>query len=173
MTSGTDDAWLPGPRTETRPPITGSLLAARMYDRILVPTDGSDSMVTVYEHAADIASQRDAAVDVLYVVDDRAFLTLDDEMQTEALAQLKAEGREALQEATADFADAGVDVQTELRRGDPGEEILAYTDEAGVDIVAMGTRRGDFQESMLGSVSREIVVSADVPVLTVSLTLGE
>ncbi|MFB6268854.1 MAG: universal stress protein [Halobacterium sp.] len=144
-----------------------------MYDRILVPTDGSDSMATVYEHAADIASRRDATVYVLYVVDDRAFLTLDDEMQTEALAQLKAEGREALADAADEFADAGVDVETELRRGDPGEEILGYVDDADADLVAMGTRRGDFEESMLGSVSREVVVSADVPVLTVSLVDNE
>lgn len=144
-----------------------------MYDRILVPTDGGDSMTAVFEHAADIAARRDAAVDVLYVVDDRAFLTLDDEMQTEALAQRKADGREALRDAAAEFEAAGVDVRTELRRGAPGDVILDYVDEAGVDLVAMGTRRGDFEKSMLGSVSRQVVVSADVPVLTVSLSNGE
>lgn len=140
-----------------------------MYERILVPTDGSDSMTGVFEHAGDIAGRRDATVHVLYVVDDRAFLTLDDEMQDEALAKLRADGHGALDEAASEFEDADVAVETELRRGDPGEEILDYLDSADVDLVAMGTRRADFEQSMLGSVSREVVVSADIPVLTVSL----
>ncbi|WP_336036471.1 universal stress protein [Halobacterium yunchengense] len=140
-----------------------------MYDRILVPTDGSDAMTRVYEHAADIAARRDATVHALYVVDDRAFLTLDEEMTDEALGQLRGDGRRALDDAAATFEDAGVAVETALRRGSPGEEILDYAAEAGVDLVAMGTRCGEFEKSMLGSVSREVVGSADVPVLTVSL----
>lgn len=141
-----------------------------MYDRILVPTDGGDASSKVFAHAADIATRRDATVHVLYVVDDRAFLTLDDAMQDEAVEQLRAEGRGALSDAKQTFEAEGVTVETELRRGDPGEEILDYADESGVDLVVMGTRRGDFEKSMLGSVSREVVTSADVPVLTVSLT---
>lgn len=140
-----------------------------MYERILVPTDGSDSMTGVFEHAADIAGRRDATVHALYVVDDRAFLTLDEEMHDEALAQLRADGNGALDDAVSHFEETDVDVETELRRGDPGEEILDYVETADVDLVAMGTRRSDFEQSMLGSVSREVVVSADVPVLTVSL----
>ena len=91
-------------------------------------------------------------------------------MQDEAVEQLRAEGRGALSDAKQTFEAEGVTVETELRRGDPGEEILDYADESGVDLVVMGTRRGDFEKSMLGSVSREVVTSADVPVLTVSLT---
>ncbi|MGB9964950.1 universal stress protein [Halobacterium hubeiense] len=141
-----------------------------MYDRILVPTDGGDAAETVFAHAADIAARRDATVHVLYVVDDRAFLTLDEGMQDEAVDQLRAEGRRALSEAKQAFESEGVVAETELRRGDPGDEILDYAEESDADLVVMGTRRGEFENSMLGSVSREVVSAADVPVLTVSLT---
>ncbi|MCG1003899.1 MULTISPECIES: universal stress protein [Halobacterium] len=140
-----------------------------MYDRILVPTDGGDASSKLFAHAADIAARRDATVHVLYVVDDRAFLTLDEAMQDEAVQQLRVEGRSALSEAKQTFEAEGVAVETELRRGDPGEEILGYAGDAEADLVVMGTRRSDFENSMLGSVSREVVASADVPVLTVSL----
>ncbi|MFC3477206.1 universal stress protein [Halobacterium litoreum] len=140
-----------------------------MYDRILVPTDESESMSRVYEHAADIAARRDATVHVLYVLDDRAFLTLDEEMQDEATEQLREGGDAALARATEQFEDAGVSVETATREGDPAEEILTYADEAAVDLVVMGTRRENFEQTMLGSVSRQVVESADVPVLTMSV----
>ncbi|MDH5019479.1 universal stress protein [Halobacterium rubrum] len=138
-----------------------------MYDRILLPVDDSESMERVVDHAADVAGRRDATVDVLYVVDDRAFLTLDDGMQDEATAQLRTQGEDAVERAADRLAAEGVDAQTLVRDGDPAEEILAALDEDDADLVVMGTRRGEFEQSMLGSVSRQVVESTDTPVLTV------
>ncbi|PSQ00105.1 hypothetical protein BRC92_12965 [Halobacteriales archaeon QS_4_69_31] len=47
---------------------------------------------------------------------------------------------------------------TALRRGDPAEEILAYADDIGVDLVVMGTRGEEFTENMLGSTAQTVVV---------------
>jgi nucleotide-binding universal stress UspA family protein len=138
-----------------------------MYDRILLPVDDSESMERVVDHAADVASRRDATVDVLYVVDDRAFLTLDDGMQDEATAQLRTQGEDAVERAADRLAAEGVDTETLVRDGDPAEEILAALDEDDADLVVMGTRRGEFEQSMLGSVSRQVVESTETPVLTV------
>jgi len=138
-----------------------------MYDRILLPTDGHESMERVVDHAADVAARRDATVDVLYVVDDRAFLTLDEGMQDEATAQLHRQGEDAVSQATSRLEDAGVTVTTEVREGDPAEEILDVLDDDRTDLVVMGTRRGEFEQSMLGSVSRQVVESTETPVLTV------
>ena len=145
----------------------------RMFERILLPTDGADSMDAVVRTAADIADRRDAAVHVLYVIDDRAFLTLDDEMKDEVLAELTGEGEVATDRAAARLREAGIDVATEIRQGDPAEEILSAVDAAGADLVAMGTRRGDYSNSMMGSVSQEVVARAPVPVLTVNLVVEE
>jgi nucleotide-binding universal stress UspA family protein len=139
-----------------------------MYDRILLPTD-EESMSVVVDHAADIASRRDAEVHVLFVLDDRAFLTLDESMQDDALEQLGDTGEAAVSEAADRLADAGVTVETELRKGDPGEEILEYVGDRGIDLVVMGTRRDDYSKSMLGSVSQTVIVNADAPVLTVNV----
>ena len=144
--------------------------AVEMFERILLPTDGADSMDAVVRTAADIADRRDAAVHVLYVIDDRAFLTLDDEMKDQVLAELTGEGEAATERAAARLQEAGIDVTTGIRQGDPAEEILASVGAADADLVAMGTRRGDYSNSMMGSVSQEVVARAPVPVLTVNLT---
>ena len=143
-----------------------------MFERILLPTDGADSMDTVVRTAADIADRRDAAVHVVYVVDDRAFLTLDDEMQDRVLAELNGEGEVATDRAATRLREAGIDVTTAIRQGDPAEEILTCIEAADIDLVAMGTRRGDYTQNMMGSVSQTVVARSPVPVLTVNLSNG-
>jgi nucleotide-binding universal stress UspA family protein len=143
-----------------------------VYDQILVPTDGSDAMETVYEHAADLAEQYDATVHVVYVVDKRAFLTLDDEMKADVETELREQGEAAVAAAADRLEAAGATTMTECRSGDPADEILAAIAETGADLVVMGTQRGDYQQSMLGSVSRKVTEETTAPVLTVTLTGG-
>ena len=144
-----------------------------MFERILLPTDGADSMDSVVRTAPDIADRRDAEVHVLYVIDDRAFLTLHDEMKDEVLSELTGEGEAATDRAAARLREAGIEVATEIRQGDPADEIISCVESADADLVAMGTRRGDYSNSMMGSVSQEVVARAPVPVLTVNLVSEE
>ncbi|WP_423750712.1 universal stress protein [Salinirarus marinus] len=140
-----------------------------MYEDILLPTDGSESMDAVVEHTIDIATRRDATVHVLYVVDDRAFLTLQDEVKTDVLKELEAEGEAATATMADRLREAGVDVRTELRKGDPADVILDYTQEADVDLVTMGTHGTEYERNMLGSVSQKVVTVSSIPVLTVNI----
>jgi nucleotide-binding universal stress UspA family protein len=138
-----------------------------MYDDILLPTDGSDSMTAVIEHAAAVAGDRDATVHVLYVVDDRAFLTLADDLQDEVQAELDAEGNEALTSVEEYLQARDIATTAVKRRGDPADEILSYVEEAGVDLVAMGTHGANYRQNMVGSVSARVVAKSSVPVLTI------
>jgi len=141
-----------------------------MYDDILFPTDDSVSTEATTEHAREIARERDATVHVLYVIDDRSFLTLDDEVQSEVLDELRADGEAATDAVATELEADGIDVKTALARGDPAEEILAYAENVGVDLVTMGTRGDDYTENMLGSTAQTVVSGSPVPVLTVPLT---
>ena len=140
-----------------------------MYEDILVPTDGSESMETVVDHAADIAAERSATVHVLYVIDDRSFLTLQDGMKDDVLDELRAEGETATTSVAGRLESEGITVRTRIRKGNPADEVLAYADEAGVDLVVMGTHGADYQQNMLGSVSQKVVTMSDAPVLTVNI----
>lgn len=140
-----------------------------MYDTVLLPTDGSEATEKVVEHASDIAARRDAAVHVLYVVDDRAFLTLDDDRIPEVSEQLRNEAERATGEAAASLEAEGLDVTTAVREGAPADEILAYADDERADLVVMGTHGNDPTRDMLGSVSQKVVTLSSVPVLTVNI----
>ena len=141
-----------------------------MYDDVLVPTDGSDSIETVLEHAVDMATRRDARVHVLYVIDDQAFLTLDDEMKDDVLAEMQAEGERALEAVVAKTDDAGLETTTALRRGRPADEIVEYAATTDVDVITMGTQGDDYTENILGSTSQKVVTQSSVPVLTVNVS---
>lgn len=140
-----------------------------MYERILVPVDDAETMTRVFEHAAEVAGPRDATVHLLHVVDKRAFLTLDDAMKDEVEAELDQQGEATVAAAADWFADTDVDVETTCRSGDPADEVLAFADEIDADLVVMGTRQNDYQQAMLGSVSRTVTANAAVPVMTVDV----
>ena len=149
-----------------------------MYDRILLPTDGSKGVDRAIDHAVDAADRYDATLHVLYIVDsDIVNAYSGDEFvdgSEGAEETLEERGREALDEVAAHAADAGVDVVTDLVYGVPHEEILRYTDEEDIDLTVMGskTRSGDYRR-MLGSVTERVSRRSVSPVSIVKTTVSE
>ncbi|QSG03573.1 universal stress protein [Natranaeroarchaeum sulfidigenes] len=140
-----------------------------MYSDILVPTDGGPSVETVLEHTTDIADADGTTVHVLYVIDDGAFLTLKDDMKTEVLEDLRSEGERAVSEVAEDLDADGFEVETAIRRGSPAETIVSYVEDAGIELVTMGTQADKYTENMLGSTSQKVVTKSPAPVLTVNV----
>lgn len=138
-----------------------------MYQRILVPTDGSEGMDRVVAHAVSLARTHGAAVDLLYVVDTAAFANLPmDTSWGDIRETLRDEGVAALDAAEA----AADDVPTERHviEGGPSREIVAYAERTGADLIVMGTHgRGGLNRLLLGSVAERVVRSSPIPVLTV------
>jgi nucleotide-binding universal stress UspA family protein len=95
--------------------------------------------------------------------------------QSEVVASLEAQGDDALDAAAAQARDAGIEVVTERREGIPHRAIVDYADEAGIDLVAMGThgRTGRDRLAALGSVTDRVVETTHCPVLVVNIEDGE
>ncbi|AGB33275.1 UspA domain-containing protein [Natrinema pellirubrum DSM 15624] len=138
-----------------------------MYETILLPTDGSDHAATVAAHAIDVAATRDATLHVLSVVDDRAFLVLDDNRVEQVRDDLEATAREAVDEAATRAADRGVETTTAVDTGNPAECIVDYAASEPVDLIVMGTSGDEYERNVVGSVSQRVVREAPVPVTTV------
>ncbi|WP_435551308.1 universal stress protein [Natrinema sp. CGMCC1.2065] len=138
-----------------------------MYETILLPTDGSDHAATVAAHAIDVAATRDATLHVLSVVDDRAFLVLDDNRVKQVRDDLEATAREAVDEAATRAADRGVETTTAVDTGNPAECIVDYAASEPVDLIVMGTSGDEYERNVVGSVSQRVVREAPVPVTTV------
>lgn len=141
-----------------------------MYDRILVPTDGSPSMQAVVDHALELAAVHDATVYGLYVVDTGSFATLPVETTWDGVTEmLKEEGERAVSEFAEMAGD--VPVETAIRDGNPSGEIVTYASEHDCDAVVMGTHgRGGIDRLLLGSVAERVVRVAPVPVVTVPVS---
>lgn len=140
-----------------------------MFERVLVPTDGTDASDRAVEHGLTVADAVGAEVHALYVIDDRAVTDqLSDDDREAMLAAAEEVGRDATDAIVERGADLGVDVTAELRRGVPHETVIAYANEVGADLIAMGTHgRTGPERFVLGSTAERVVRAADAPVLTV------
>lgn len=151
-----------------------------MYGAILLPVDGSQCAAAAADHAIELARTYDAVLHVLYVVDVRigyADTLLDgspddgprsgDEAAAED-SELVTRGEAVVEGVAARAREAGVDVVTELRIGDPEDVILSYIEEALVELVVMGTHgQSGLARLLLGSTAEYVLRRATVPVLTV------
>jgi nucleotide-binding universal stress UspA family protein len=143
-----------------------------MYDRILLPTDGSDAMAGVVDHAAGLAAHHGATLHALYVANTTSLSDLPADAGWENVTEaLHSEGESAVTAVERRAGDHSVPVESEVREGAPAKEILGYAEEENCDIVVMGTHgRTGVDRLLLGSVAERIVRSSTVPVLTIRVT---
>lgn len=134
-----------------------------MYDRLLVPVDGSTEATRAVEYALSLARATGAAVDLLFVVDDR----LDGVVETREGEPLLEQSEKAGRRATAEIAERepDLDVERRVRYGKPFEEILAHARERDVDLCVLGAGRDG--ERDLGSTAERVVTLSKFPVITV------
>ncbi|QCS43108.1 universal stress protein [Natrinema versiforme] len=147
-----------------------------MYERILVPTDGSDTAEMAVEHALDLAEQYGADVHALYVVDTNAMsLSLGGE-QLDRIEQghygEMDEVRERAERATGYVADRaaerGIETVEHVSAGRPHDMIANYVADNGIDLVVMGSHgRSGVRRALLGSVTERTLRSTRAPVLVI------
>lgn len=142
-----------------------------MYDRILLPTDGSDGTEQALSHAVEIAKGRDATIHALSVIDRRLYLAADESQKSDLKSSLRDDARVAVDRVADGAADAGVDCTTAVRDGVPYRVILEYAAERPVDLIVMGThgRSGRDKLANLGSVTERVVENTDTPTLVVRI----
>ncbi|MCY4730755.1 universal stress protein [Natronomonas gomsonensis] len=149
-----------------------------MYDRLLLPTDMSAGVDYAIEHAIDAAERYDAELHVLYVVDADAYSSYPgDEYvhEFEGLeSALEQAGEDAVEDIVAAAEEAGVETHPVVRHGVPHEEILAYMDDADIDLTVIGSknRSGEYRR-LLGSVADRVANMAERPVTIVKTPVEE
>ena len=151
-----------------------------MYKRLLIPLDGSELAEASLAHGQAVAQQFGATLVLLRVVPFER-MTVD-----EGSGVLRAEGgrpvthlpeHEAghLQEAEKYLSalanrlrHQGIAIETDVRRGDPVEEILKGANQGGIDLVIMSTHgRSGLSRLAFGSVAAEVIHKSGEPVLVV------
>jgi nucleotide-binding universal stress UspA family protein len=134
------------------------------YRRILVPIEGTPTDDPVLEHVAVLAAALGAAVTLLRVAH---FHTRD-----ERAAEID-DARQDVERAASGLRAAGVDVETLIVPGEPGETIVAQAAELGADLIAMATHgHGWAKRMVLGSIADYVRHHSDVPLLLVQARSG-
>jgi nucleotide-binding universal stress UspA family protein len=142
-----------------------------MYDRILIPTDGSDEARKAAEHGIELAAALGATVHTLYVMDlpgvPRALSLRDDEEQVRE--EYKQYGERVTGEVRDMATETGVECVVEIRSGTPHEEIVRYADE-NADVIVMGTGYQGRFGALLGTIVERVVRAATVPVISTKMS---
>ena len=144
-----------------------------MYERLLVPVDGSKTSIQGLEEAIKLARQLNASIRLIHVLDD---VTLEPEGAPSLTVARDSGARRAaanaiLSDGTARVARSGVEVDSVLveATGSPtGKYIVDYAKECRADLIACGThgRRG-LRRLVMGSDAEYVVRHAPAPVLLV------
>jgi len=140
-----------------------------MYNRILVPLDGSRLAEQALPHAAVQAEQFDAEIYLLRVLG-----PLPEPMMASRDAVRGAEEASArlaetyLEGIATSLQERGIPTKVGLMEGNPYVEIIHFAEERSIDLIVMSTRgHSGFSRWLLGSVADRVVRGATVPVLLV------
>jgi len=142
------------------------------FKNILFPIDFSECSISVFPYAVDMARRFDARLHLLFVARDISYLGAID-VPSEMLIGTVAEVARAAENKMESFCDKKLSdfpkYACKVVVGNPGEEIVKFADEQGIDLVIMGTHgRKGLDRIMMGSVADHVVKSASVPVLTLN-----
>jgi nucleotide-binding universal stress UspA family protein len=141
-----------------------------LYQRILVPLDGSSVAEAVLPQVQMLAECSGAEVVLLSVTSAPAYdyYIPDAGMAVELHEKQQTQYKTYLERVCAQLKAKGLNVRAELCSGGVAESILDYADSIQADLIAMSTHgRNGLGRFLLGSVAEKVIRSAKVPVLLV------
>lgn len=146
-----------------------------MFERILVPVDGSNISVLLAKTAAKMAAKFGSEVVLFHVMQLPLPMEVLDpgrEGPTDIYGEIKGRvenfGKRVLKNASGEFASLNVATSQKTVWGDPAGEIIKEADQGGYGLIIIGSRSLDDMEAwLIGSVSNKVVQRSRCPVLVV------
>ena len=154
-----------------------------MYRHIIVPLDGSETAEQVLPYVKDLVRGRTVTLHLISIAPlSKAVATSGASLQMYPLVVSRAdlethaqerdriedELRNYLKAVAIDLAHDNINVNVEVRFGEPAEEIIAYEEDTQADLIAMCTHgRTGLARWAYGSVAEKVLRHADCPVLLV------
>jgi nucleotide-binding universal stress UspA family protein len=151
-------------------------MIAGMFRSIVVGTDGSETARKAVQEAIDLAKAVGAAVVIVSAYEPVPQARLREEArQTPDDLQWMINPREDVDATLSDAADvvreAGLDVETFAREGDPADAILDVAEERDADLIVVGNKgMTGARRFLLGSVPNKVSHHAPCSVLIVRTT---
>ena len=133
-----------------------------MYERILVPLDGSDLARAILPRVQGVAAPLGSEVILMQVLGESGVLP-------KTAAKERREAEKHLKAAAQELLDAGVNARYTIRHGaDAASEIVDYAEVNDVDLIAMSTHgRSGISRWVLGSVTSKVLRGTGKPILVI------
>ncbi|MFA6710078.1 MAG: universal stress protein [Candidatus Methanomethylophilaceae archaeon] len=138
-----------------------------VFEKILVPTDGSEFTKVAIEKAMELAKCTGGRITALYVEDQTIFVNMPlDSAIMNVYSVLRKEGQAAVDYVFDLGAKYGIQVEKKIVEGSPVKVIIE--DSADYDVIVMGTLgRTGMSKLMMGSVAERVVRYSKCPVMVV------
>jgi nucleotide-binding universal stress UspA family protein len=140
-----------------------------MFQHILVAIDGSKISGQALEAAIEEARVWKATVHAIYVVETGLFSSLPMDSTWEIMySMLENEGNRALATAQEMAERSGVKIETLMKQGHAGNEIVRAAADLGADLVIVGSHgKSEVDRLLLGSISSFVVSNSGKTVMVV------
>ncbi len=137
-----------------------------MFEKILVPVDGSESSEKSVAQAISLAKVCKAKLYFLYVANINQ-IAINPNLTHAIMEAIKTAGNAVLERA-ANSVPPNVKYEQNMETGAPAAVILEYAEILNADLIIMGSRGlGVVKGVLLGSVSQYIIERAKCPVMVV------
>ena len=147
-----------------------------MYQRILIPLDGSELSECTLEHAkavaqgcnvADVIAFR--AIEPLSAQTISALAEAGDDSLRKAIEQNERDAQEYVLKVQNILKTRGIAARAVTVKGRAADEILSYAEKNNVDLIVMSTHgRSGLSRFFFGSVAEKVSRHSRVPVLLIS-----
>ncbi len=145
-----------------------------MFDRILVPVDGSDRALSAVELAVELQKKCDSELLLLCVYRHYSLLEA-------SMSMVRPEKPENLDDSMREYATSvaehakqhaqahgSASVRAFAKSGPPARTIVNFAQDKNVDLIVLGSRGlGDVEGYLLGSVSHKVTSLSHCPTLVV------
>lgn len=164
-----------GPVLIIRPEALSSVSTIK-FEKILVPVDGNPEHEQGLSYAIQFAKEIKTVLDLLLIVstfsalhgEQAAVGTLLPMSVSYILDELETAAEGYLSAQIEQLCHQGMEVYGEIRRGDPVEEIVQYTENNSYDLVVVGTHGKSGADAFwYGSKAAKIITRIKTPVLVV------
>lgn len=137
-------------------------------EKIVVPTDFSESAYVAIDHAIDIAKRFGADIKLVHVLETGAYQGIFSPSKKTEFNELEESQQKLQSDAHKLETETGVNVSQEVVRGRIYEQIVAAAEEAEADLIVMGTHGSSgWEEFFVGSNAFKVVTQSSCPVLSI------
>jgi nucleotide-binding universal stress UspA family protein len=147
-----------------------------MYQKIMVPLDGSQVAECVISHIETIAGKSATRVELVTVIEPleiptRGKIALSDDDIKQIDADGKKEAHKYLDQVSSRLKQAGVNAHAVLLTGKAADSLVRYANNNDVDLIIMATHgRSGISKIFWGSVAEKILRATAIPVLLIKTT---